>query len=136
MKIKLVLARMRYNPEIAWTETKTVEVELPINEKGDWEVIGAEWPIEEVLGDVQNVEAQGKYYYKAMLPKKDGDLQCIAKKDAHVRGVVKNTRLISLFLMSCGKRLNLLIRQLVRDCYVVCVLRKRLRIRENLGHTK
>ncbi len=51
MKIKLVLARMRYNPEIAWTETKTVEVELPINEKGDWEVIGAEWSIGEASGN-------------------------------------------------------------------------------------
>jgi len=55
VKIKLVLARLRYNPEITWTETKTVEVELPIHQKSDWEVIGAEWPIEkvpeEVLGD-------------------------------------------------------------------------------------
>lgn len=44
MKIKLVLARMMYNPEITWTQTKTVEVELPIDIKDDWEVIGAEWP--------------------------------------------------------------------------------------------
>lgn len=48
MKIKLVLARMGYNPEITWTETKTVEVELPLDKKDDWEVIGAEWPIEKV----------------------------------------------------------------------------------------
>ncbi len=48
MKIKLVLARIGYNPEITWTETKTVEVELPIHQKGGWEVIGAEWPIEKV----------------------------------------------------------------------------------------
>ena len=51
MKIKLVLARLRYNPEITWTETKTVEVEIPLNKKGDWEAIGAEWPVKEVLGD-------------------------------------------------------------------------------------
>ena len=58
MKIKLVLACMGYNPEITWTETKTVEVELPIHQKDDWEVIGAEWPIEEVPGDGDN-QSQG-----------------------------------------------------------------------------
>ena len=51
MKIKLVLARIGYNPEITWTETKTVEVELPLDKKDDWEVIGAEWPVKEVLED-------------------------------------------------------------------------------------
>ncbi len=53
MKVKLVLARIGYNPEITWTETKTVEVEIPLNKKGDWEIIGAEWPKEEVLEDEQ-----------------------------------------------------------------------------------
>ncbi|MGI6169982.1 MAG: hypothetical protein ACOYI4_09880 [Christensenellales bacterium] len=57
MKIKLVLARIGYNPEITWTETKTVEVELPLDKKDDWEVIGAEWPVKEVLGD----DRQGDY---------------------------------------------------------------------------
>ena len=51
MKIKLVLSRTRYNPEITWSETKIVEVELPLDKKGDWEVIGAVWPIEEEVLD-------------------------------------------------------------------------------------
>ena len=50
MKINLVLARLRYNPEMVWTETKIVEVEIPLNKKEDWEVIGAEWSKEDKIG--------------------------------------------------------------------------------------
>jgi hypothetical protein len=51
VKIKLVLARTESdNVSVAWTATKTVEVELPISEQNDdgceyWNVIGAEWPL-------------------------------------------------------------------------------------------
>ena len=41
MKIKLVLARIGYNPEITWTVIKSVDLELPLVKIDDWEVIGA-----------------------------------------------------------------------------------------------
>ncbi|HVI41972.1 MAG TPA: hypothetical protein VM577_15075 [Anaerovoracaceae bacterium] len=50
MKIKLVLARTESdNVSVAWTATKTIEVEIPIVSQNDdgigwWNIIGAEWP--------------------------------------------------------------------------------------------
>lgn len=54
MKIKLILARTACdNVSSAWTEIKTVEVEIPLNKQHEqrnsafpWQVIGAEWPEE------------------------------------------------------------------------------------------
>jgi hypothetical protein len=49
MKIKLVLARTEYDPVTAWTATKTIEVEIPLDKQDGWQVIGAQWPEEEGL---------------------------------------------------------------------------------------
>jgi len=43
MKIKLVLTRTEYDYVNAWTATKTVEVEIPLDKQDGWQVIGAEW---------------------------------------------------------------------------------------------
>lgn len=46
MKIKLVLERMEYDPQTAWTGIKIIEVEIPLAKQDGWQVIGAEWPEE------------------------------------------------------------------------------------------
>lgn len=46
MKIKLILARTESdNVSVAWTAIKTVEIEIPLEEQNDWQVIGAEWGV-------------------------------------------------------------------------------------------
>ncbi len=49
MNIKLVLARTEDdNVSVAWTATKTIEVELPLDRQDGWQIIGAEWPQETI----------------------------------------------------------------------------------------
>ena len=47
MKIKIVFARIAYNPEVSWTEYKTVEVEIPDIDFGageyQYKLVGAEY---------------------------------------------------------------------------------------------
>ena len=45
--INLVLGRTQCDPTIAWTETRIVPVELPIDNQDGWQVIGADWAQEE-----------------------------------------------------------------------------------------
>jgi len=47
MKIRLVLSKTANDPLNAWLEVKTVEVEIPLEKQGQWQVIGAEWPEEQ-----------------------------------------------------------------------------------------
>ena len=46
MKIKLVLVKSEHDYQNAWTETKIFEVDIPLNAKDGWNVVGAEWPKE------------------------------------------------------------------------------------------
>lgn len=43
MTIKLILARTNYDAITAWTDIKTVEVNLPLVAQEGWNVIGADW---------------------------------------------------------------------------------------------
>lgn len=43
MIIKLILARTNRDAITAWTEIKTVEVNLPLVAQEGWNVIGADW---------------------------------------------------------------------------------------------
>lgn len=43
MIIKLILARTNYDAITAWTDIKTVEVNLPLVAQEGWNVIGADW---------------------------------------------------------------------------------------------
>lgn len=43
MRIKLILARTNYDAITAWTDIKTVEVNLPLSSQEGWNVIGADW---------------------------------------------------------------------------------------------
>ena len=43
MTIKLILARTNYDAITAWTDIKTVEVNLPLVSQEGWNVIGADW---------------------------------------------------------------------------------------------
>ena len=43
MKVKLILARTNYDAITAWTDIKTVEVNLPLISQDGWNVIGADW---------------------------------------------------------------------------------------------
>ena len=50
MRIKLILQRTGTDQYSAWNEFKEIPVEIPLNEKWGWEVVGAIW--EE---DAQNI---------------------------------------------------------------------------------
>ena len=43
MTIKLILAKTNYDAITAWTDIKTVEVNLPLVSQDGWNVIGADW---------------------------------------------------------------------------------------------
>lgn len=43
MKVKLILARTNYDAITAWTDIKTVEINLPLVSQEGWNVIGADW---------------------------------------------------------------------------------------------
>lgn len=43
MVIKLILAKTNYDAITAWTDIKTVDVELPLAAQDGWNVIGADW---------------------------------------------------------------------------------------------
>ena len=43
MTIKLILARTNHDAITAWTDIKTVEVNLPLVSQDGWNVIGADW---------------------------------------------------------------------------------------------
>ena len=43
MTIKLILARKSHDAITAWTDIKTVEVNLPLVAQEGWNVIGADW---------------------------------------------------------------------------------------------
>lgn len=43
MKVKLILARTNYDAITAWTDIKTVEINLPLISQEGWNVIGADW---------------------------------------------------------------------------------------------
>ncbi len=43
MTIKLILAKTNYDGISAWTDIKTVEVNLPLVSQDGWNVIGADW---------------------------------------------------------------------------------------------
>ena len=43
MTIKLILARTNYDAITAWTDIKTVEVNLPLVSQEGWNVVGADW---------------------------------------------------------------------------------------------
>lgn len=43
MTIKLILARTNHDAITAWTDIKTVEVNLPLVSQEGWNVIGADW---------------------------------------------------------------------------------------------
>lgn len=52
MKVKLVLQRTLWDPEMTWADTKIVEVEIPLDKqnpdgKGDYNVVGCCWTEEE-----------------------------------------------------------------------------------------
>ena len=53
MKIKLILQRTGTDQYSAWNEFKEIPVEIPLNEKWGWEVVGAIW--EE---DAQNIRVE------------------------------------------------------------------------------
>lgn len=43
MVVKLILARTNYDAITAWTDIKTVEVNLPLGAQDGWNVVGADW---------------------------------------------------------------------------------------------
>lgn len=43
MKVKLILARTNYDAVNAWTDIKTVVIDLPLINQDGWQVIGADW---------------------------------------------------------------------------------------------
>lgn len=43
MRIKLILQRTGTDQYSAWTEFKEIPVEIPLNKKWGWEVVGAIW---------------------------------------------------------------------------------------------
>lgn len=43
MTIKLILARTNHDAITAWTDIKTVEVNLPLVSQEGWNVVGADW---------------------------------------------------------------------------------------------
>ena len=43
MKVKLILIRTNHSEITAWTDIKTVEVNLPLVSQDGWNVIGADW---------------------------------------------------------------------------------------------
>ena len=43
MTIKIILARTNHDGVTAWTDIKTVEVNLPLVVRAGWNVIGADW---------------------------------------------------------------------------------------------
>lgn len=43
MRIKLILQRTGTDQYSAWNEFKEIPVEIPLNEKWGWEVVGAIW---------------------------------------------------------------------------------------------
>ena len=47
MRIKLILQRTGTDQYSAWNEFKEVPVEIPLNEKWGWEVVGAIWEEDE-----------------------------------------------------------------------------------------
>ena len=53
MRIKLILQRTGTDQYSAWNEFKEIPVEIPLNEKCGWEVVGAIW--EE---DAQNISEE------------------------------------------------------------------------------
>ena len=43
MVIKLILSKTNYDGLTAWSDIKTVDVELPLAAQDGWNVIGADW---------------------------------------------------------------------------------------------
>ena len=43
MTIKLILAKTNHDAITAWTDIKTVEVNLPLVSQDGWNIIGADW---------------------------------------------------------------------------------------------
>lgn len=51
MKVKLVLARTMWDPEMTWKDTRIFEVEIPLDKqdpdnRGCYNVVGCYWPEE------------------------------------------------------------------------------------------
>lgn len=51
MKVKLILGRTLWDPQIIWTDTKIMEVEIPLDKQnpdgqGCYQIIGCCWPEE------------------------------------------------------------------------------------------
>ena len=58
MTIKLILARTNHDAITAWTDIKTVEVNLPLGAQEGWNVIGADWE-HDIIHSKQQQERNG-----------------------------------------------------------------------------
>ena len=66
MRIKLILQRTGTDQYSAWNEFKEIPVEIPLNEKWGWEVVGAIWEedaqnirVEKCWGSLRNRRGEG-----------------------------------------------------------------------------